>query len=133
MTEIEATPYLDKLSSAAWSRFASEFEAYTARGGKRKIKHLITAAVLKIIELRVPKCAELDGSEFVGAVSKLFAPTSEIEAFDRFKRITMQAKMLWHDVLYEPSSHINRWSLIKRSRSFHLSLIFLVISFVFLL
>jgi hypothetical protein len=50
MTEIEATPYLDKLSSAAWSRFASEFEAYTARGGKRKIKHLITAAVLKIIE-----------------------------------------------------------------------------------
>lgn len=93
-SELESTPFLDKLSGPAWSRFATEYEAYVSRGGKRKVKQLIAANVLKLIGLNDKDLFDLDGQEFVNAVSLLFAPVSELGAFDRFRKLTRTAKFV---------------------------------------
>eukprot|EP00762_Andalucia_godoyi_P005374 ANDGO_06758.mRNA.1 Retrovirus-related Pol polyprotein from transposon 412 len=90
MTSLElSAPFLDKLNSFSWSRFLSDFEAYSARGGKRSIKELISATSLRLVCLRNEDAISLDDASFIVTVSKIFAPVSELEAVDRFKKIHM--------------------------------------------
>jgi hypothetical protein len=63
--DILNVPYLDKLSAASWEKFSVEFEAYTRRGGKKSVKDLMSALVLKMICLRDPSAEKLEDDAFM--------------------------------------------------------------------
>eukprot|EP00762_Andalucia_godoyi_P006147 ANDGO_01708.mRNA.1 Retrovirus-related Pol polyprotein from transposon 412 len=92
-------PFLEKVDSASWGKFTSDFETYTARGGDRKVRVLISAASLKIIELLGVDMSTKSDEEFITAVSSNFAPVSVLESLDRFQRISMTNKVFTKDAL----------------------------------
>eukprot|EP00762_Andalucia_godoyi_P006145 ANDGO_00367.mRNA.1 hypothetical protein len=95
--DLGSVPFLDKLAASSWSRFLLDFEAYTARGGKRSIRELVSSTVLRVIRIREPEVLKMEDADFVLCVSGIFAPASELEAFDRFRKITMESRFLSTD------------------------------------
>lgn len=89
--EIRA-PFLEKFASGPWSRFLLDYEAYHARGGKKRLTSLISSTAFRTICIRYPNWREMSEEEFVTTVSSFFAPKTSIEAFERFKKIIMPTR-----------------------------------------
>ena len=62
---MESTPFLQKFSFLEWNRFLDDFEGYKCRGGTKACKELVSTAVLRLLVIRRPAVAELDGDEFI--------------------------------------------------------------------
>ena len=109
---MESTPFLQKFSFSEWNRFLDDFEGYKCRGGTKGCKELVSTAVLRLLVIRRPALAELDGDEFVVAVSSLFAPASALESFDRFRLLGMRGASLSMDALLQYITAFNREELL---------------------
>lgn len=86
-----AAPFLAAVTEAAWMDFKARLEAYRALGGKRSLRTLFSSAALEIME-ELGVFSEDDTSEAatIAAVSALFAPLTVVDAYDRFRAITMR-------------------------------------------
>eukprot|EP00762_Andalucia_godoyi_P001629 ANDGO_07155.mRNA.1 hypothetical protein len=99
-------PFLEKLNASSWSDFLDAYEGYKARGGVRNIMQLVSNQVLRIISIRLHEAdeppvkgekegrdekddSEIEEERFISLVSRMFAPSSSLESFDRFKKLNM--------------------------------------------
>jgi hypothetical protein len=89
------------MTESAWTQFLQAFRAYRSRGGRKDIKTLIDSVILAVVRLRRPELDEATGEDAIMLMSSLFAPSSRLEAFDRFKRLKMTGNDLSMDALME--------------------------------
>jgi hypothetical protein len=90
MADTVVAPFLVDLSQYGWFKFCDEFAAYKARGGVRSMKELISSSVISLLTLRgIVVSSLLDDSSVINAISVLFAPATPLEAYDRFRSVSV--------------------------------------------
>src|SRR3546814_208575 len=99
LPDVQATvpPVLRMLTEAAWLEFLEEFETYRSQGGARPLARLLlpeVRALLEEEEVSFPQEAPSEGEEreILKKITALFAPSSLVDCFDRFRTITMEGQ-----------------------------------------
>ena len=83
-------PFLAAVTEEAWFDFKTKFEAYRAMGGNRDLRTLFSSSVLDVfMELEVFGDTDTSEDAVLMAISALFAPLTVVDAYDRFRAITM--------------------------------------------
>lgn len=88
-------PFLKSLAEADWMTFTSKWEAYKGQGGRRPLRVLISSTVREVLAeqgIGIDEERSIDQElELVDSISRLFAPLSRMDCYDRFKTLTMSA------------------------------------------
>ena len=82
-----ACPVLEVYNSSSWFSFRQAYYAYKTRGGKSKLKDLISANVLRLIAIQDAGLLDKSEAEIIGGVNFFFAPKSMIASLMRFEAI----------------------------------------------
>jgi hypothetical protein len=90
----EAIPFLSQLTAAACVKFRDQAESYSARGGTKKLRGLVSTQVRRIIAIKDKNInwTTVSDEDFLLALIQLHAPKSKLDALTRFKSIAMKGK-----------------------------------------
>ncbi|GKT25863.1 hypothetical protein ADUPG1_013165 [Aduncisulcus paluster] len=89
-------PFLKELSTESWAAFVRDFKHYASLGGTKQWPKLVDAVVLTLIS-DLSKVKDFKNKvarkQAFDMVDKVFASTSEINLYDRLRKIKMEEKL----------------------------------------